>query len=114
MPQPHPPRFWQRNSLSIVLAVLFLAFLLAQLLAGNAALNEERALHQLAPLGFLSYLGTGHAISATFENWESEFLQMGAYVLLTVKLRQWGSAESRPLDPARRPAGSTPRPGTRT
>ncbi|MFY1670486.1 DUF6766 family protein [Plantactinospora sp. WMMB334] len=31
-----------------------------------------------------------------FENWESEFLQMGAYVLLTAYLVQRGSSESKP------------------
>ncbi|MGH2476846.1 MAG: DUF6766 family protein, partial [Candidatus Limnocylindrales bacterium] len=31
-----------------------------------------------------------------FENWESEFLQMGVYVLLTAWLVHKGSAESRP------------------
>jgi len=46
------------------------------------------------------YLHSGHFLSATFENWESEFLQMGMYVLLTVGLRQRGSAESRKLEPA--------------
>ncbi len=34
------------------------------------------------------YLSSGHFISATFENWESEFLQMSMYVLLTVWLRR--------------------------
>lgn len=43
-------------------------------------------------------LSTGHFISATFENFESEFLQMALYVMLTVGLRQWGSAESKKLD----------------
>jgi hypothetical protein len=33
-----------------------------------------------------------------FENWESEFVQMGLFVLLTVWLRQKGSSESKPLD----------------
>jgi hypothetical protein len=37
-------------------------------------------------------------VEATFENWESEFLQMGSYVVLTALLVQRGSAESRPLD----------------
>lgn len=32
------------------------------------------------------------------ENWESEFLQMSAYVLLTVFLFQKGSSESKPVD----------------
>ena len=40
------------------------------------------------------YLTTGHFAEATFENWESEFLQMGAFVLLTVFLVQKGSGES--------------------
>ena len=33
-----------------------------------------------------------------FENWESEFLQMGTYVLFTVYLFQKGSPEPKPLD----------------
>jgi hypothetical protein len=37
-------------------------------------------------------------VSATFENWESEFLQMGIYVLLTAWLIQKGSPESRSPD----------------
>jgi hypothetical protein len=37
-------------------------------------------------------------MEATMENWESEFLQMFAYVLLTAFLYQQGSAESRKLD----------------
>ncbi|MET0594203.1 MAG: DUF6766 family protein, partial [Polyangiaceae bacterium] len=45
-----------------------------------------------------AYLGSGHFLEALFENWESEFLQMGVFVVLSVKLRQKGSAESKPLD----------------
>jgi len=33
-----------------------------------------------------------------FENWESEFLQMGMYVVLTAFLFQRGSSESKPVD----------------
>jgi hypothetical protein len=36
-------------------------------------------------------------VEATFENWESEFLQMGALVWLTVHLRQKGAADSHKL-----------------
>jgi len=91
---------WKRNGLSLVLAAMFLAFLAAQVLFGWQAFNEERVREGQPLLGLLGYLHSGHFVSATFENWESEFLQMGMYVLLTVKLRQLGSAESRPLDPA--------------
>ena len=88
---------WKRNGLSIVLALLLGCFLAGQVWTGFLAHNEElRESHQ-AGLDLWNYLRSGHFISATFENWESEFLQMGMYVLLTVSLRQKGSAESRPL-----------------
>lgn len=48
-------------------------------------------------LDFGEYLQSGHFIQATFENWESEFLQMMLYILLTVSLRQKGSSESKSL-----------------
>jgi hypothetical protein len=41
---------------------------------------------------------TGHFWEATGENWESEFLQMAMFVILTTSLRQKGSAESKRLD----------------
>ncbi|WP_313436385.1 DUF6766 family protein [Stenotrophomonas sp.] len=91
---------WKRNGLSIVLLGLMLLFLSGQVAAGLQVHNQELLQHGRAPLDVWHYLGSGHFISATFENWESEFLQMGMYVLLTVSLRQRGSAESRPLDPA--------------
>jgi len=61
---------------------------------------DEWADQGAAPVTLAHYLHSGHFLSATFENWESEFLQMGMYVLLTVGLRQRGSAESRKLEPA--------------
>jgi len=91
---------WRRNGLSIVLFGLMALFLVAQALTGWHVHNEELNQHGVAAMGLRDYLLTGHFSSATFENWESEFLQMGMYVLLTVRLRQKGSAESRPLNPA--------------
>jgi hypothetical protein len=44
---------------------------------------------------FAQYLGTGHPWETLFENWESEFLQMAVFVLLTTVLVQQGSPESR-------------------
>jgi len=103
---------WKRNGLSIVLLLLLLCFLGGQVWTGFLAHNQELAEAHRAPLDLWNYLHSGHFVSATFENWESEFLQMGMYVLLTVSLRQKGSAESRPLDEAqeeeRVEPGSTP------
>jgi hypothetical protein len=92
-------RIFRNNSLAIVAATLFVAvWLVGQSLAGQHAYNAEQVEHGERPVGFLRYLTTAHFGEATFENWESEFLQMGAYVLLTVWLRQRGSAESKPID----------------
>lgn len=57
---------------------MFLLFLVAQTLTGALERREQGD----APLGMADYLSSsGHFIEATAENWESEFLQMAAYVL---------------------------------
>ncbi len=45
------------------------------------------------------YLKSSHFMEATFENWESEFLQMALFVFLTIFLFQKGSSESK--DPSK-------------
>ena len=59
-------------------------------------------------IGLLAYLASGDFLSALFENWESEFLQMSAYVMLTAMLFQRGSAESRDPDDPDRPDDELP------
>jgi hypothetical protein len=71
--------------------------LAGQFVTGWHDYNDELEQMQMAPLTPGQYFQSGHFIEATFENWESEFLQMGLYVLLTVWLRQRGSAESKKL-----------------
>src|SRR3712207_2430934 len=93
-------RLLRENGLSLALLALFLASLLGQFLAGLAACNEELAAHGLAALAAADYLRGGEFLSSVFENWESEFLQMAAYVLLTVFLRQKGSPESKRMEGA--------------
>lgn len=89
----------QQNSLSLVAFGLFLfTIVFGQSISGHRVYNEEQKEHGEAPVGMAEYLTTGHFLEATAENWESEFLQMGAYVLLTVWFRQKGSAESKRLD----------------
>lgn len=100
--------FFRRNGLSIAVLLMMLAAWSAQALTGHAAHNQELTEHGQTTIGFLAYVGGPDFWSATFENWESEFLQMGVYVLLTVWFRQKGSAESRPLDENKEENGSTP------
>jgi hypothetical protein len=90
--------FLYRNSLSIVLFILFLTTLCFQSLTGWKQYNEEISEKGGTEIAYTSYLTTSHFAEATFENWESEFLQMGIYVLLTIFLIQKGSSESKDPD----------------
>jgi hypothetical protein len=91
-------QFLRDNGLSVTLFMLFLISLVGQALTGWRAHAEELRIHELPAVGFAAYLGSGHFISAVFENWESEFLQMAAYVLLTIFLFQKGASESKKPD----------------
>jgi hypothetical protein len=88
-------KFIRQNSLSIVFLLIFLLALGGQVLTGFAEHNKERKEDGYAPYSIGSYLHSGHFIQATFENWESEFLQMALFVVLTIFLRQKGSSESK-------------------
>lgn len=90
--------FIHRNGLSLVLLGLMLIFWTAQFLTGWAEKNKERNEEGKPALSVIQYSRSGHFIQATFENWESEFLQMALYVLLTVGLRQLGSSESKKME----------------
>jgi hypothetical protein len=76
---------------------LFLVFFGGMVLSGAADYSESQLEHGESAVGWLGYLGTGAFREATFENWESDFLQMGMYVILTVFLFQKGSSESKPM-----------------
>lgn len=85
----------RNNGLSICLLVLFAACLAGQYVTGWREHNDDQREHRRPEISFTAYAGSGHFIEAVFENWESEFLQMAAFVLLTVFLFQKGSAESK-------------------
>ena len=96
------------NSLTLALMALFLGSLLGQVFFGHAADNAERLKEGHTILSLPDYLGSGAFLSALFENWESEFLQMWAYVMLTAYLFQRGSPESRDPDGEERRPGEGP------
>ena len=91
-------RILRENGLSITLFGLFLVFLLLQSITGWRTNNQDNQEHHQPAESYARYLRSGPFVEATFENWESEFLQMSGYVLLTVFLRQKGSPESKALD----------------
>lgn len=107
-------RQWLRdNGLTLALAGLFAASLVGHIGAGWTAENETRAEHLQAALTLTQYLASGEFLSSLFENWESEFLQMWVFVMLTAWLFQRGSPESNDPDKAARetrPAARSPWP----
>lgn len=91
-------RLLRDNGLSITVLLLFLIFWSGQLISGWKDQNSESTLKNQPTTSLREYIFSAHFAEATFENWESEFLQTGAYVLLTSFLFQRGSAESKDPD----------------
>jgi hypothetical protein len=100
-------RILRDNGLSLTMLGIFLVLLFLQSLAGWRVSSADDAEHRQPTESYGRYLVSGHFAEATFENWESEFLQMGAYVAFTAFLVQRGSPESK--KPEGDPADADPR-----
>lgn len=90
--------FLRSNGLSICFFILFAGALAGQIIFGFEEYNNELTEQGGATVTLSSYFYTGHFIESTFENWESEFLQMALLVVLTIFLQQKGSSESKDFD----------------
>ncbi|MES2523958.1 MAG: DUF6766 family protein [Gemmatimonadota bacterium] len=90
-------RFAYENGLALVAVGLFLFAIVGQVLTGHADHNQEQRMHGEPGVSLGAYLQTGAFLEATMENWESEFLQMAIFVVLTAFLYQRGSSESKDL-----------------
>jgi hypothetical protein len=86
------------NGLSLSLFALFTACVVVQIIAGRARYDDERREHGRASVSYGEYLTSGDLIESIFENWESEFLQMAAFLMLSASLVQRGSAASKDPD----------------
>ena len=87
---------WLRDrSLTLTMLGLFAVCAVGQLLAGWFDFNETATSHGQLAIPLAAYVTRGHLWEALFENWESEFLQMSAFVVLSAYLYQVGSPESR-------------------
>ena len=102
-------KFLRDNSLTIVLILVTSVCIAGMIAAGLEVENKMLASHGQPAISVFSYVLSGAFVSALFENWESEFLQMGAYVTLTAILFQRGSAESRDPDEPERDGDELPK-----
>src|SRR5687768_1704206 len=92
-------RFLRDNGLSLVLFILFFfTLILGQSIVGRHEYNDDQQEHGQPTVTYAEYLATSHFLEATMENWESEFLQMFVFIVLTIFLYQRGSAESKDPD----------------
>jgi hypothetical protein len=91
----------RNNGLLLACLGLFAIFFAGMVISGTATYNQQQQEHgSHEQISVLHYLTTGDFVEATFENWESEFLQMGMYIVLTAFLYQRGSSESKPITEA--------------
>jgi hypothetical protein len=90
--------FLRQNSLSLVCFGFFAIFVVGLLFTGFRNNNADQRAHNQPELTLGEYATSGAFWEALTENWESEYLQMAAYVVLTVFLVQKGSSESRDPD----------------
>ena len=87
------------NSLSLAFFALFLICFALHASSGAANFNEEQADHgNPQRVSTLQYLSTSRFWFESLQNWQSEFLAVGAMVVLSIWLRQRGSPESKPVD----------------
>jgi hypothetical protein len=91
-------RIWRDYGLSIALIALFVVSWTLQTWMGWVEFVSEQAAHNqtaeaFGPDGYFGRWG-----QATFENWQSEFLQLFAMVVLTAFLIHKSSSESRDGD----------------
>ena len=91
------PQVLFANSLLLVMGAIFVLSWLAQSLAGVVVYNSENTEHAQAAIGWVEYLGTPDFWNRTLQNWQSEFLAVGAMIAFSIFLRQRGSSESKPL-----------------
>ena len=91
-------KFLRNNGLSLSFLLLFIVSIVLQIVFGLKEYNKFLIENKVATVDYLEYLSSGHFIEATFENWESEFLQMLLFVVFTIFLQQKGSSESKDFD----------------
>lgn len=85
------------NGLVLTMFGIFILTLPAMSVAGWLTENKTLGEHRQPPQSYGAYVASGDFVEGVFENWESEFLQMWALIILTVFLKQKGSADSKPM-----------------
>jgi hypothetical protein len=94
------------HSLSIAFIVLFLMSFWLHAVGGASETCEENMVHRKQCYSTIEYMGTSKFWFESLQNWQSEFLAVGAIVVLTVYLREKGSPESKAVNTPHDKTGS--------
>jgi hypothetical protein len=86
------------NSLSLAFIVLFFMSIALHAMGGAAAYSKEQQEHGGKPVSVVGYVETPQFWYESMQNWQSEYLAVACMVFFSVRLRQRGSPESKPVD----------------
>lgn len=85
------------HSLGLALLGLFIMSFSLHAAGGAAAYNEENRQHGEGTVSVIGYVATSQFWYESLQNWQSEFLSIGVLMLLSIKLRERGSPQSKPV-----------------
>jgi hypothetical protein len=97
----HGIRRWiYSNSLLIVMTLIFFGSWFAHSVTSWSDYNNDQTEHHEPTVSWLQFLGKPHFWEQTLQNWQSEFLAVGSFVVFSIYLRQRGSPQSKPVGSA--------------
>ena len=85
------------NSFLLLMTLIFFGSWLGESTTSWTEFNNEQREHDDGTVSWVEYLGEPDFWEKSFQNWQSEFLAVGAMAIFTVYLRQRGSPESKPV-----------------
>ena len=95
-----------RHSLCYALGLLFILSFLLHWYGSLKDYNEEQSLKGKPLESAMQYVSNSRLWFESFQNWQSEFLSVLAIVVLSIFLREKGSAQSKPVDAPNSETGS--------
>ena len=101
-------RSWlYRNSLGLAFLLVFFLSAAAHIVFGAREFNHRRSLINETPLTTGAYLFSSEFWFKTLQTWQAEFFGIWIFIILSIYLRQEGSAESKPVEVSDQETGET-------
>jgi hypothetical protein len=85
------------HSLGLAMLTLFVISFIIHAIGGLEARNQDALQHEVETISFFSFITSSEFWYQSLQNWQSEFLAIGTLLILSIKLRERGSPESKPV-----------------